>query len=108
MDRIGEVKVFDVMPYQDGFLLRFPRTSSPDKLSEFKDIAHLFEIYKEYKQWGKLVGVSSVGHLNDLITSRKIKDYVEITEILQNNKLAEIAKKITAKKTARVILISGP
>lgn len=108
MDRIGEVKVFDVMPYEDGFLLRFPRTSSPTKLSEFKDIPHLFEIYKEYKQWGKLVGVSSVGQLNDLITSRKIKDYVEITEILQNNKLAEIAKKITAKKTARVILIAGP
>ena len=108
MDRIGEVKVFDVMPYEDGFLLRFPKTSSPEKLSEFKDIPHLFEIYKEYKQWGKLVGVSSVGQLNDLITSRKIKEYVEITEILQNNKLAEIAKKITEKKTVKVILIAGP
>ncbi|AGT44814.1 nucleoside kinase [Treponema pedis] len=108
MDRIGEVKVFDLMPYGDGFLLRFPKTSSYCELSQFNDIPQLFEIYKEYKAWGKLVGVSSVGQLNDLITSRKIKEYVEITEILQNNKLAEIAKKITAKKSAKVILIAGP
>ena len=108
MDRIGEVKVFDLMTYGDGFLLRFPKTASHNKLSEFNDIPQLFEIYKEYKAWGKLVGVSSVGQLNDLIASRKIKDYVEITETLQNNKLAEIAKKITVKKTAKVILIAGP
>ncbi len=108
MDRIGDVKVFDVVPYEDGFLLRFPKTSSPDKLSEFNGVPQLFQIYKEYKKWGKLVGVSSVGQLNDLISSRKIKEYVEITEILQNNKLAEIAKKIMSKKTVRVILIAGP
>ena len=108
MDRIGEVKVFDLVAYEDGFLLRFPKTSEPDKLSKFNEVPQLFQIYKEYKAWGKLVGVSSVGQLNDLITSRKIKDYVEITEILQNNKLAEIAKKVMTKKTVRVILIAGP
>lgn len=108
MDRIGEVKVFDLVPYEDGFLLRFPKTAFPEKLSDFNGMPQLFQIYKEYKNWGKLVGVSSVGQLNDLITSRKIKEYVEITEILQNNKLAEIAKKVMAKKTARVILIAGP
>lgn len=108
MDRIGEVKVFDIMAYGDGFLLRFPKTASYHQLSDFNDVPKLFEIYKEYKSWGKLVGVSSVGQLNDLIASRKIKDYVEITETLQNNKLAEIARKITTKKTAKVILIAGP
>ncbi len=108
MDRIGEVKVFDLISYGSGFLLRFPKTTNPHKLSEFKDIPQLFHIYKEYKDWGKQVGVSSVGQLNDLITSRKIKDYVEITEILQNNKLAEIAKQVADKKTAKVILIAGP
>ncbi len=108
MDRIGALKVFDLIEYQDGFLLRFPKTSNPKKLTPFEDIPKLFHIYKEYKTWGKSVGVSSVGQLNDLIASRKIKDYVEITEILQNNKLAEIAQKIASKKSTKVILIAGP
>ena len=73
MDRIGEVKVFDLVPYEDGFLLRFPKTAFPEKLSDFNGMPQLFQIYKEYKNWGKLVGVSSVGQLNDLITSRKVK-----------------------------------
>lgn len=108
MDRTGLLKAFEIKPYGDGFLLRFPSTAEPQKVPPFKDIPHLFDIYKEFKTWGKLVKVSSVGQLNDLIAERKIKDYVEISEIRQNNTLADIAHKIADKNKVRVILIAGP
>lgn len=108
MDRIGHLKVFELLKYDDGFLLRFPSSASPDRLNQFKDIPQLFQIYKEYKKWGKLVGVSSAGDVNDLIEQGRVSDYIEISEILQHNKLAEVAKAIHAKKTTKVILIAGP
>lgn len=104
----GMLEIFELMPYGEGFLLRFPPTSHPDHLSEFEDIPQLFSIYTQSKKWGKLIGVSSVGQLNELVERRKSKDYVEITETLQNKKIAEIADKIAEKKTAKVVLIAGP
>jgi Uridine kinase len=108
LDRTGILSVFELRQYGEGFLLRFPPTAHPEHLAEFEDIPELFSIYRQSKQWGKLVGVSSVGQLNELVGTRRIKDYVEITETLQNKKLAEIADLIAERKTARVILIAGP
>ncbi len=108
LDRIGSLTVFELRAHGEGFLLRFPPTSHPDALCEFEEIPQLFTIYSETKKWGKLIGVSSVGQLNELVERRKVKDYVEVTETLQNKKLAEIADKIAAKNTVRVVLIAGP
>lgn len=108
LDRTGPLGVFELRPYGEGFLLRFPPTSHPDHLSEFEDIPQLFAVYHQSKKWGKLIGVSSVGQLNEIIEKRKVKDYVEITETMQNKQIAEIADRIAAKKTAKVVLIAGP
>ena len=108
LSSVGDIKVFELKEYHDGFLLRFPKPNEPDKVPPFEDLPHLFEIYKEAKAWGRLVKVSSVGELNDLILSSRIKDYVEISEIRQNNMLARIANDILQRKTVKVILIAGP
>lgn len=108
MDRIGELKLFALLPYSEGVLLQFPSTDNFQTLAQFKDIPHLFTVYNEYKAWGKTIGVSAVGQLNEIIENRKTKDFIEITETLQNNKIARIAEQIQAKKTARVVLIAGP
>ena len=108
LDRTGILTVFELLSYGEGFLLRFPPTSHPNRLSTFEDIPQLFTIYSQSKKWGKLIGVSSVGQLNELVGKRKAKDYVEITETLQNKKIAEIADKIAERKTVRVVLVAGP
>jgi uridine kinase len=108
LDRTGILAVFELRTYGEGFLLRFPPTLHPDRLSEFEDIPQLFTIYSQSKKWGKLIGVSSVGQLNELVGTRKSKDYVEITETLQNKKIAEIADKIAERATVKVVLIAGP
>jgi uridine kinase len=108
LDRVGFIKAFELLKYDDGFLLRFPKSQTPDKLDTFEDVPKLFNIYKEYKNWGKLVGVSAVGDLNRLIENGQIDDYMEMCEILQNNKIAQLTADFQKKKSARIILIAGP
>ncbi len=104
----GQLSVFDLMPYHEGFLLRFPRHAEPEKLSEFQDQPKLFEIYKRYKDWGKRLNVTSAASLNELIHDRKVNDFINITETLQQNCMADIARQIHDRGTARVVLIAGP
>ena len=104
----GVLKVFELMKYGDGFLLRFPKSSEPDKLASFKDQPKLFEIYSKYKEWGKRVGVTSAASLNKIIAENKIKDFIEITETFQQKNISKIASQIIEKGTVKVVLIAGP
>ncbi len=104
----GLLSVFDLMPYHEGFLLRFPATSDTTKLPEFEDIPCLFEVYKRYKEWGKIQKVTSVSCLNELVYQRKTKDYINIAETFQNKCISDIATQIYNKQTAKVVLLAGP
>ena len=104
----SELNVFDLMPYHEGFLLRFPKHSEPDRLPDFVDEPKLFEIYSKYKKWGKRLGVTSAGSLNQLIHDRKVNEFIDITETLQVKCIADIADQIKNRKSVRVVLIAGP
>jgi uridine kinase len=104
----GYLKVFDLMKYGEGFLLRFPKSSDPSKLPEFTDMPKLFEVYKKYKDWGKKLGVTSAAELNELINTRKANDFIDITETFQEKCIADIADRIAANEKTRVVLIAGP
>ncbi len=104
----GKLGLFDLLQYQEGFLLQFPSTSRPNVIQEHKDVPELFNVYKRYKDWGKTLGVTSVASLNEMIANKGIKDFVNITETLQNKCIADIADTIYQRKDVRVILIAGP
>jgi len=104
----GILSVFDLMPYHEGFLLRFPEHSTPDRLTPFEDQPKLFEIYKRYKDWGKILGVTSAAGVNQLIHDRKQDEFIDITETLQVKCIADIADQIHQRGTVRVVLIAGP
>lgn len=102
------LKVFDLVKYEDGFLLRFPKSENLSELSKFENQPKLFEIYKNYKDWGRRVNVTSVAFLNDLVAKRKINDFIDITETYQQKNISKIASQIISKGTVRVVLIAGP
>ena len=102
------LKVFELKKYKDGFLLRFPKGSDSSKVPEFVDQPKLFEIYNKYKTWGQRLGVTSVASLNELIVNRKVNDFIDITETLQEKCISDIADQIAERKTVRVVLIAGP
>jgi uridine kinase len=107
--RTGILSAFELMPYREGFLLRFPRIGRFPEIEPFEDMPGLFSVYSEYKRWGRIVGVHSVGRLNRLAAGRSIREYIRIAETFQEKKLAAIADSIYARRdSVMVVLIAGP
>lgn len=104
----GMLKVFDLVKYRKGFLLRFPMSAKPDEISEFHDVPVLSEIYERYKNWGKQVGVVTVASLSELVSKRKANDFINITEVFQQRCISEIATQIQSRGKVRLVLIAGP
>lgn len=108
VESTGVLQVFDLMPYGDGFLLRFPKHDEPDKLQKFKDNPKIFEVYQNYKKWGKTVNVTSVASLNALNTKTKRNDFIDICETFQTQNYAKVAQMIKDRGNVKVVLIAGP
>lgn len=104
----GALQVFDLIEYQDGLLLRFPKTKCPSQLPPFKDEPKLFSLFKQYKEWGKRVNVLSAASLNDMVANGKINDFIDIAETHQEKCISDIASQIVKSKKVRVVLIAGP
>jgi uridine kinase len=107
--RTGLLQAFELMRYQEGFLLRFPPIGKDMEIGPFQDEPAISEVFNEYKKWGRIVGVRVVGELNSHITNRTIIDYIRIAETHQARKLADIAEQINAEKDRiKTVLLAGP
>lgn len=104
----GYLKLFDLVKVGPGFVIRHPDITSPDKLPEYIPQNKLAQIYSEYEQWGKILGVKTVGDLNEVISSGNIAELIRISEALHEKKIAYIADMIATRKKARLVLIAGP
>jgi uridine kinase len=107
--RTGVLKYFELLEYGEGFLLRYPHTGKGSYIDPFEDCKSLYNVYKEYKNWGQIVGVHAVGQLNKLVEDRKIAEYIRVAETFQAKKLAEIADMVNERRDkVKIILIAGP
>ncbi len=105
----GYLKQFCLEIYDIGFLLRFPRHSTPDKVAKAPKYKKLFGILKEYERWGEILEINDSAHLNDKITNGEINDIIKISEALHEKKIAYIADQIAVQKPhPSLILIAGP
>jgi uridine kinase len=105
----ASLAVFALRDCPPGFLLRYPPSDNPLHLGEFVENPVLFSIYREYKNWGKILRVGSVGRLDELIRQGGIQDFIQVAEALQDKKIAEIADRINAMRDqVKVVLIAGP
>lgn len=105
----GYLKRFQLMLYENGFLIRFPDRKNPQKILEFTDPAKISSVFMEQMKWCTLMGVNNVADLNEAITNGKFGDLVRINEALHEKKVAEIADKIYQRRDkVKVVLIAGP
>jgi uridine kinase len=105
----GYLKKFQLMLYENGFLIRFPDRKNPDKILEFTDPEKISGVFMEQMKWCTLMGVNNVADLNEVITDGKFGDLVRINEALHEKKVAEIADKIYQKRDkVKIVLIAGP
>lgn len=104
----GYVKWFDVMPYEEGFMLLLPSKKNPTALEPFDERRKLFETMESSQDWGRKAGIETVGDLNDQICSGSMSDLILIQEAEQERKIGEIAKDILNRGNVKFIMIAGP
>lgn len=104
----GYVKTYDLLKYEQGLLLAFPRRFSPNKIQKFTDSKKLYATFEEYDKIHKILGIETIAGLNDYIRRGKGGEVVRICEALHEKKLAQIADMIAQDKNKRLVLIAGP
>jgi len=105
----GYLKVYDLVPYYDGLLLRIPK---PEKFSEVQPYSKedkLFGIFQEHKDWAEILDVPNVANLNENTINGLSGDIIKVSEALHEKKIAEIANTIRDRKDqVKVVLVAGP
>ncbi len=104
----SQLYLFGLEKYYDGMLLRIPSLKNPDVLGEMTRQDKMFEIFKEHHRWQSILGIRTVGDFNQAIDSNHSTDIINISEALQEKKIAKIAEEIASRKGVKLVLLAGP
>ena len=108
----GYLKLFDIVKYYDGLLLRIPSKDNPDVLEDVVKQEKMLDVFTEYLNWSHIMRLSNVGDFNMACEEGHATDLINVAEALQEKKIAQIADTIFHKGEAgekiKLVLISGP
>ncbi len=108
----GYLKVFDIVKYYDGVLLRIPNKNNPLVLEEVIKQEKMLEVFKEYLHWLDIMELSNVGDFNVACNEGFATDLINVSEALQEKKISHIADDIYNRgkngDRVKMVLISGP
>ena len=100
----GYVPYFDLRLYDEGFVLMLPDAKAPDEIPEFLPQDKIFQVQKESKK----LDISTVGELNDQITSQGIQKILLMQEAIQESQISRIAEQIAQAGNKKFVMIAGP
>ncbi len=104
----SQLYLFGLEKYYDGMLLRIPSLKNPGVLGEMTRQDKMFEIFKEHHRWQSILGIRTVGDFNQAIDANHSTDIINISEALQEKKIAKIAEEIASRKGVKLVLLAGP
>ncbi|MBQ8157564.1 MAG: nucleoside kinase [Prevotella sp.] len=114
----SQIYLFGLEKYYDGLLLRLPSREHPDELGELVMQDKMFGIFKEHHAWQDIIGLRTIGDLNEAIADGKTNLLIQVSEALQEKKISRIAEEIARKCTVspltsnipplKMVLIAGP
>ena len=104
----SQLYLFGLEKYYDGMLLRIPSLKNPDELGEVTRQDKMFEIFKEHHHWQDIIGIRTVGDFNAAVDAGHATDVINISEALQEKKIAQIAEQIAARPGVKLVLLAGP
>ena len=104
----SEVYLFDLVGYCDGMLLRVPSRENPVELCPMPRQQKMFDVFKEHHEWQNIIGLRTVGDLNDAVDKGFATDIINVNEALQEKKIARIADQIAARHDVKLVLLAGP
>lgn len=104
----GYIRLFDLFAYEEGMILLLPEQEDPEELPEFKPQKKLFQTLLVTGEWGRDVGIDTVGDLNNQICDGNIADMILVQEALQERRIGEIARDIARREGVKFVMIAGP
>lgn len=105
----GALTHFSLIHREPGFAIQFPDRTVPPRIPPLRLQPRFFSVLQEQKEWGRKVGVTTVGRLNELTAANEIGDFAKIAEAWHEKRIALLADRITERKPrVRIILIAGP
>ena len=104
----SEVYLFDLVAYSEGMLLRVPSREDPGELCPMPRQQKMFDVFKEHHEWQNIIGLRTVGDLNDAVDKGFATDIINVNEALQEKKIARIADQIAARHDVKLVLLAGP
>ena len=108
----GLLKVWELVSYRGGMLLRVPDRHAPEELAPFLEQPKTFEVFKETLHWNRLMGLANVGDVNAACQQGQAPDLIQVAEALQEKKIVQIAEEIERRHAladpVRIVLITGP
>lgn len=110
MPSTGYINIFEVEPYHQDMLLRIPCRHQPTRLEDMCVQDKMFDIFKEYMGWNKLLHIGNVGEFNKACKNQKSFEMIKLSEALHEKKVGQIADMIANREGGRpkFVLISGP
>ena len=108
LTRTSQIYLFGLEKYYDGLLLRIPSTENPEELGELVMQDKMFGIFKEHHRWQNILGMRTIGDLNEFIDKGFSPQLIQISEALQEKKISKIADEIANRKGIKLVLIAGP
>ena len=109
----GMLKAFELEAYGEGFVLRFPNKQG-DVVEPLKTSKKLYRTLKESRSWSRMLGVGTIGALNDAIASGRGEEIILLQEALQEERIGSLAAQIAAARSGgrdggiKFIMIAGP
>lgn len=104
----GCISKYEFQKYDNGFLIRYPSRKTPEKVPELKETNKLYSTLKENDQTHKILGISTLHRLNNIIREGNIKEYILLDEALHEKKIANIADSIAKNDKIKLVAIAGP
>lgn len=105
----GYLKLYELLAYDRGFIIRYPRETEPNTIPKFVEQPKLFGVFREFERWQSILSLRTVSDLNQLIVDEKIDQIIHVAESLHEKKIAKIADDICHRiDDVRAILIAGP
>lgn len=107
LDSTGRLSVFGLIPMGEGIMLRTPYIKNPEQLAPIKSELKMLDVIREYHRWQSILGVRTVGELNANVRQGHATELINVSEALQEKKLAAITDEIVRRR-AKLVLLAGP
>ncbi|HMM06326.1 MAG TPA: hypothetical protein PKD52_06630 [Clostridiales bacterium] len=105
----ANVPIFDLTPFDQGFILRAPTAKAPNRIEPSLSILHIGTLFNRFDRWAESLKVSTIGELNHAIRHGNTPRVIEMAEMMQTQNIFEIGQEIIGDiENIRVVLIAGP